>query len=148
MQLKEIYFMSRQYPDHLDIKYFENWAESKIIETTRSDRPSNFINVANLTRLVSIFLNLAPVNSSWLSRRTSDIHYALSEMQNNEECTEKFKQAEISMLETLAYIAEFYEENGFTSFGNLTEASTGIVKVWRTPSRWLKEHSEELDSFQ
>ena len=129
--------MSRQYPDNLDIKYVENWAERKIIKNTLNNRSSNFVNVANLTRSVALYLggDMATVNSSWLRRRVSDTHYALSEMQQNEEYTEKFKQAEISLLETVSFIAEFYEENGFTSFGNLTEARTGIVKVWRPPSR-------------
>ena len=50
-------YMSRQYPERIDINYLIDWAERKIIQMARSDRSKNFSTTAEFTRSITIFLN-------------------------------------------------------------------------------------------
>ena len=69
----------------------------------------------------------------WLMR-------SYNEMQQNENNTVKFKQAEASLIEILSFITEFYEENGLIYTNVITLEN---IKNLRPPSRWLKKYTEE-----
>jgi hypothetical protein len=147
--------MSRQYPDSSDIEFLTDWAERKILAMTPKDRAMNFGNVAEFTRIVAFYLNTIHLSSlhmqTWLRLRISDTYYALSEMQYNAAGSEKFDQAESSLIDTLKYIAEFYEENGFINPGanaSGESAELGGAKEWRKPTRWLMNYSSDLDSLE
>jgi hypothetical protein len=155
--LKRIYLMSRQYPDFEDIEYLIEWAENKIIQMAQKDRAMNFVNVADLARAVAFYLNsmdtISDSSQIWLSRRISDSHYALSDMRRNEVGSAEFSRSEVSLIDTLKYIASYYEENGcpdprISTALECSSSSSSAHKVWRPPSRWLDGHSEESDSIQ
>ena len=143
--------MSRQYPSSQDIEYLIGWAERKVIHMMQKARADKFVNIAEFTRLVAVYLNAGigfDGSQNWLRRRISDTYYDLSKMQFHEESSEKFNQAEDNLIETLKYISEYYEENGGIDFSSYDSAQINISKVWRTPSRWLKENSEDFDSLE
>jgi len=147
--------MSRQYPGREDIEYLTEWAERKIIQMAKEDRASNFVNVADLARSIAFYLNAMEIawdsSQHWLRRRISDTYYALYDLRHSELDSEVFKRSESFLIDTLKFIASYYEENGCSdpSFSSEMEVSlTGDQKVWRPPSRWLQCHSEELDELE
>ena len=147
--------MSRQYPEIEDIDYLTAWAERKIIQLTKEDRASNFVNVAELSRSIAFYLNTIEMvrdsSQHWLRRRISDTYYALYDMRHNELDSEVFKRSEIFLIETLKFITSYYEENGCSDPSLSLEmqvSSAGAQKAWRPPARWLQEYSEELDELE
>jgi uncharacterized protein (DUF427 family) len=147
--------MSRQYPGLEDIEYLTEWAERKIIQIAKEDREANFVNVADLARSVAFYLNTIEIASdpaqNWLRRRISDTYYALNEMRHNDIDSEMFKRSEGFLIDTLKFIASYYEENGCTdpNFSCGIEISlTGPKKVWLPPSRWRERHSEVFDELE
>ena len=147
--------MSRQYPELDDIAYLTDWAERKIIQMANEDRTSNFVNVADLARSIAFYLNTMEMawdpSQHWLRRRISDTYYALHDMRHNELDSEAFKRSEVFLIDTLKFIASYYEENGCNdpNFSCGIEISeTGPKKVWRPPSRWLDQNSEEIDELE
>jgi hypothetical protein len=144
--------MSRQYPGHIDVEFFTDWAEHKIIQMIKKDRVMNFLNVAELTRSVAFYLNTMEMayapSETWLRRRISDTYYYLSDMRLRENGSEEFNQAENRLIETLKFISEYFEENGYIN--PRTNESVEILSVsdatvFRPPARWLANHSEEYD---
>lgn len=147
--------MSRQYPELEDIAYLTDWAERKIIQMANEDRKSNFVNVADLARSIAFYLNTMEMgwdsSQNWLRRRISDTYYALHDMRHNELDSESFKRSEVFLIDTLKFIASYYEENGCTdpNFSCGIEISlTGPKKVWLPPSRWRERHSEVFDELE
>jgi hypothetical protein len=144
-------YMSRQYPERIDINYLIDWAERKIIQMARSDRSKNFSTTAEFTRSITIFLNTMEMHldpaESWLRRRISDTYYAMSGMRLNEEDSEKFTKFEEWLVDTLKFIVEYYAENG--CLNQMMELSVersieDVHRVWHPPARWLEKHSGEL----
>lgn len=142
--------MSRQYPEQQDIDYMVEWAERKIVQMAKEDRAANFANIADLTRSIAFYLNTMEMaydpSEKWLRRRISDTYYALSDMRRSEIGSEEFSRSEGFLIDTIKYIASYYEENGCTDLFQASHIEAS--KVWRPPSRWLQVHSEELDELE
>jgi hypothetical protein len=148
-------YMSRQYPERIDIDYLIDWAERKIIQIARSDRSKNFSTTADFTRSITIFLDTMDMYSdpseSWLRRRISDTYYAMSGMRLYEEGSEKFTEFEEWLVDTLKFIVEYYAENGCMNQMMALSVDRSIddaQKVRHPPARWLEKHSGEIDELE
>jgi len=115
-----------------------------------TDRAIHFLKTAELTRSIAYYLSPRAITSGlsgqWLRNRISDTYYALSDMQLNKENFEEFNKHEEKLLDTLKYIVEYYDENGFTdpSQDALTADDSKVLKI---PARWLQNFSIDTDNM-
>lgn len=142
--------MSRQYPERRDIEYFSNWATDKVFQMAKKRASVNFKNIADFSRSAAIYLNVFEgafdYSQNWLRRRISDTYYILSRMQHLETGTEEFEELENDLINILKFIVEYFEENGCSGSDEMSIYDS--TKIWRPPSRWLIDNSEELDSLE
>jgi hypothetical protein len=139
--------MSRQYPEEADIYYFITWVEQKIIQVAKNDGATQFANTAALARSITFYLSsIAGAHGRaeiWLRRRYFNSFHALQGMRRNEDQRDIFLRHEEDLIDTLKYIVEYYEENGFFD-PNLTSAADELLKVRRPPRRWITNYPEDF----
>ncbi len=142
--------MSRQYPELRDIEYLTDWAADKVLQMAQKGQSVNFEEIAEFSRSVALYLNAFEgafdYSQHWLRRRISDTYYILSSMRRSEGRPEEFDRLENDLIDVLKYIVEYYEENGFSD-SNI-RSTLNPSKIWRPPSRWLINNSEEFDSLE
>ena len=130
--------MSRQYPDDLDIEYFNKWVAHNITHLTQNDREMNFLTVAEFTRSIAFYLSLIQTSidtDKWLQDRLFETYSDITEMRLHDQDSWIFALHQEKLIDTLKYIVEYHEENGWID-PSLQDVITGTSKVWNLPKRW------------